>query len=83
MADIARLVLTRGVRLGLWGTAVGLVGAAVLARLLASAVPSLGAGRPSIIVAVWCLLMGVVLLACWAPALRASRVDPAVAVRYE
>ena len=83
MADIARLVLTRGVRLGLWGTAVGLVGAAVLARLLASAVPSLGAGRPSIIVAVWGLLMGVVLLACWAPALRASRVDPAVAVRYE
>jgi predicted permease len=83
MADIARLVLSRGVRLGLWGTAVGLVGAAALARLLASAVPSLGAGRPSVILGVWGLLMGVVLLACWAPALRASRVDPAVAVRYE
>jgi len=81
--DILWLVLGRGLRLALWGTAFGLAGAFALSRVLAAAVPSLHSNSTATVLSVSAFLIAVALLACWLPARRAARIDPAVALRYE
>jgi predicted permease len=83
LRDVLWLVIGNGLRLCLIGTLIGLAGAFAIARLLASVLPGLPAGAPSIILSVSVLLLAVALLACWLPARRAARVDPIVALRSE
>jgi putative ABC transport system permease protein len=80
---IARMVIARGSRLLLAGTALGLVGSVAAGRLLAREVWRVSAFDPIAFSVVSVLLLAVGLLACALPARRAMRVDPMVALRQD
>jgi len=81
--DILRLVLGRGARLALWGVGLGLAGALGWNRVISSFLFGVGYTDPATFVEAALLLIGGALLACSIPALRASKVQPMVALRYE
>jgi putative ABC transport system permease protein len=83
LRDVLWLVVGKGLRLSLVGTALGLFGAFGITRLLISVLPELPASNPLVILLVALLLLAITLLACWLPARRAARVDPMVALRNE
>ena len=82
-SSIARMVILRGSRLLLAGTALGLLGSIITARLLAQQVWRIAAFDPAAFALVALLLIGVGLIACAWPARRAMRIDPIVAIRTE
>jgi ABC-type antimicrobial peptide transport system permease subunit len=70
-------------RLLLIGGAIGLVGAFAVGRAAQSLLFGLQGNDPWVVVAVTVLLAAIALGAAYVPALRASRVDPMQALRYE
>jgi putative ABC transport system permease protein len=81
--DVMRLVLRRGVRLAITGAIVGVVSAFFLRKIMASFLFGLSANDPMVMSIVPCLMVLVILVACWQPARRATRIDPMVALHYE
>ena len=81
--EVTRLVLRQGLGLALTGTAIGLLPALVIARLLPRLIPGAEPGDLWTLSAVSALLIGVALVSTYLPARRASRVDPTVALRYD
>ena len=77
------LVVGQGMVLAGLGVAIGLLGAFALTRLLGSQLYSVTATDPGTFTAVAALLTGIALAATLPPALRATRVDPVVALREE
>ena len=77
------LVLRRGMTLAGVGAAAGVLGALAATRLLANMLYNVGPYDPMTLAAVAAVLSVVSLAACYIPARRAVRVDPAVAVREE
>jgi predicted permease len=80
--DILRLVVGNGARLIAVGIALGLAASFALQRLVASLLFGVTAADRASGAAV-ALLAAVAMLACYIPALRASRVDPLNALRQE
>jgi predicted permease len=79
--DVQRLVVRQGMTLVGIGTAVGMLGALVLGRVLASFLYGVKASDPLTLMAVPAILAAVSLLACWLPARRAARLNPAVTLK--
>jgi putative ABC transport system permease protein len=82
-SDIIRMVIVQGLRLVAAGIAIGLITMIGLSRLMEGLLFEVSETDLLTFTAVPLLLAGVVLLACCAPALRATRVDPINALRYE
>jgi predicted permease len=80
---VYRMVLGEGGALLAAGLAVGLVGALLAARLLRGLLFGVGPGDPVTLGGVALVLAAIGIAACWLPAARAARVDPAVALRAE
>jgi hypothetical protein len=80
---IARMVILRGSRLLLAGTALGLLGSVAAGRMLAQQVWKVAPFDPIAFSIVSVVLLGVGVLACAWPALRAARIDPIVALRQQ
>jgi putative ABC transport system permease protein len=78
---VVALVVTEGARLAVAGVVVGLVAALALSRLLASLLFGIGATDPLTLATVSAAVAVVAALACWLPASRAARIDPARALR--
>ncbi|HEU4619760.1 MAG TPA: ABC transporter permease [Gammaproteobacteria bacterium] len=81
--SIVRLVVRQGMALAAAGIAIGALGAAGAARGLSTLLYDVSTVDPLTYAAVIALLAGVAAAACWAPAWRAARVDPSVALRSE
>ncbi len=82
-ADVFRLVLLQGMLLVLAGLTIGLLGVIGAGRGMQSALYGVGGfDGPALSVALF-TLAAVALIACWLPALRATRVDPITAIRTE
>jgi putative ABC transport system permease protein len=81
--DVMRLILRQGARLAIAGSILGVVCAFFLRKVMASFLFGLSANDPLVLSIVPCIMVLVILLACWVPARRASRTDPMVALRCE
>jgi len=82
-AQVSRLVLKQGIRPVVGGLLAGAAAAMVAGRWISSMLFGVGAGNPEAISAVVALVLIVAAAACWAPAWRASRIDPMAALRNE
>ena len=81
--EILRLVLRQAAKLAGAGVAIGLFAALGLTRLLRGLLYGVSVTDPVTFASVAILLMTAALIACYIPARRAMRVDPAVALRHE
>jgi len=81
--QVRQMVVTQGMTLAAIGLALGILGAYFLTQLLKQFLFRVEARDPLVFVGIPLLLAGVALLAVWIPAMRASRVDPIQALRYE
>jgi predicted permease len=81
--NVLSMVVGEGLRMTVFGLAVGLTGAFWLTRWMASLLFEVSATDPLTFAIVGIALTAVGLLACFVPARRAAKVDPMVALRYE
>jgi putative ABC transport system permease protein len=81
--DVLQDVLARGLRLAVPGALLGLAGAWAVSRLLQSQLFGIKGTDPLTYAAGAVLLLLAVLLACYVPARRATRVNPVEALRAE
>jgi predicted permease len=82
-ASVLARVLTRGVRLALVGTTIGLLLSIAVARALQAMLYGVTPRDPLTFAAVAALLLAVAAAGSYLPARRAMRVDPLVALRQE
>jgi putative ABC transport system permease protein len=80
-ASILSLVIRQGVVLAMLGSAIGLVAAATLSHAMVALLFGVSRLDPSTYCGVIGLLGAVSVAACWAPAWRATKVDPMVVLR--
>ncbi len=81
--DVRRMVTKQGMILAALGMAAGLGGALALTRLMRGWLYEVNVTDPATFIAVAGLLVLVALSACYAPARRATKVDPLEALRHE
>jgi putative ABC transport system permease protein len=80
---VFRLILGDGLRLTFAGVLLGFVGVVSATRFLRSILYEINPLDPVTLVSMICILLIVSLLACYVPALRATKADPAAVLREE
>jgi predicted permease len=81
--DVLQMVLRQALAVVASGISIGLFGAWMLTRALGGLLYGVTATDPVTFLAVPLLVVGLSAVACSLPALRAARVDPVTALRYE
>ena len=81
--DVFKMILGHGMKLALIGVGVGLVGAYLLTRLMATMLFGIQPTDATTYGAISILLIGVALFACYLPGRRATKVEPTISLRYE
>lgn len=81
--DVLKLTIGNGLKLVGTGLLIGLVAAFALTRIMASLLFGISATDPTTFLAISFVLLAVAVLASYLPALRATRVDPMLALRYQ
>jgi putative ABC transport system permease protein len=81
--QVLAMVIKQGLIMVLIGIAVGLFASLGLTRLISSLLFDVSTIDPATFIGIPVLLTIVSLLACLIPALRAAKVDPMIALRYE
>jgi len=81
--DITGMVLGSGVRLALIGSAIGVLGAVALSRLLGTAFPGMRFDNAPVMAGATVFLIAIALIACYLPARNASRISPVDALRSD
>jgi predicted permease len=81
--DVIKMVLRQGFVLACIGIGVGGVLSLIVGKALAAGLIGLGKPNPATFIVVPLAVLLVTMAACWAPAWRASRVDPLRALRSE
>jgi putative ABC transport system permease protein len=79
--DILRLVMRQGFILTVTGIVIGLIGAAVLTRVMTTVLFHVSATDPATFAGIAALFIVVALAASYIPARRAARIDPMAALR--
>jgi putative ABC transport system permease protein len=82
-AAVLRQVLAEGLILVFWGMVLGLIASITIAGVLRGLLFGVSTRDPLTLGAVIALLLVTALAACAVPALRATRIDPMVALRDE
>ena len=82
-SDVLKMAVGQGLKLVLIGVAIGVASAFVLTRVMASLLFGVSATDPATFVTISLVLVSVAVLASYIPALRAVRIDPMVALRYQ
>lgn len=81
--NVLKIVVWQGMKLTVFGIAIGLFAAFILSRLIESMLFGISANNWTTYLIVAAVLTFVALLACYLPARRAMKVDPIIALRYE
>jgi putative ABC transport system permease protein len=81
--DVLKMTVMQGMKLVLLGVAIGLIAAVVLTRVMASLLFGISATDPLTFISISAVLLAVAVVASYIPALRATRVDPMVALRSQ
>ena len=81
--NVLTLILKQGMLLALVGITIGLIISFALMRVLANQLYGVSTTDVETFAVISILLMSVAMVACYIPALRATKVDPLIAVRYE
>jgi putative ABC transport system permease protein len=82
-ADVLQMTVKQGLKLVSAGMMLGLVAAFLLTRVLASLLYGISATDPITFVGISLVLLAVAILASYIPALRATKVDPIIALRAQ
>jgi len=82
-SDVLKLTVGQGLRLVSVGVLIGLVAAFILTRAMASLLFGVSPTDSTTFIAISVVLISVAALASYIPALRATKVDPMVALRYQ
>ena len=81
--QLVAMVMRQGMMPVFAGIVTGLAGALMIGRFLASQLFGVSPHDPATMVTVVVVLLAVAICACWAPARRATRIDPIRALRFE
>ncbi len=81
--EVLRMVVFEAMKPTLLGVAIGTAGALALGRVLSNLIFGVRPSDPITFLAVAAILVAVAFVASIAPAYRATKVDPMVALRYE
>jgi putative ABC transport system permease protein len=81
--DVLTMTMKQGLKLVIWGLVIGLASAFVLTRVMASLLFGISATDPITFAGISLVLLAVAILASYVPALRATKVDPMIALRAQ